>query len=183
MDARERREVHELLVRLADGDRAALHPAFARVSPLVHRFCARVRGGAPDAADTAQEALLRVFARLSELDPSRDAVAWAIGVAAWECRTARRREGRRRAREGPPREERAEAAPAEPRDGGPSPEDAAMERELLEAAREVLGTLRPTDADTILEALGGERESGNLFRKRLSRALGRLRAEWSRRYE
>jgi RNA polymerase sigma factor (sigma-70 family) len=175
VDARERREVHELLVRLAGGDRAALHPAFARVSPLLHRFCARVRGGAPDAADTAQEALLRVFARLDELDPSRDAVAWALGVAAWECRTARRREGRRRVREG--------TGDVEIADLAPSPEDRAMDRELLDAARDVLGTLRPADTETILDALGGERESGARFRKRLSRALERLRAEWRRRYE
>jgi RNA polymerase sigma factor (sigma-70 family) len=175
VDARERREVHELLVRLADGDRAALQPAFARVSPLVHAFCVRLRGGAPDAADTAQEALLRVFARLDELDPSRDAVAWALGVAAWECRTARRRDGRRRARE--------TGEEVDPASGLPSPEDAAMDRELLEAARDVLGTLRPADAETITDALDGEREVGARFRKRLSRALERLRAEWRRRHE
>ena len=167
--------MHELLVRLADGDRAALHPAFARVSPLVHAFCARARGGAPDAADTAQEALLRVFSRLGELDPSRDAVAWTLGVAAWECRTARTRAGRRSARETP--------GEADAADARPSPETAAIERELLDAACEVLGTLRPSDAETILEAMGGEREPGARFRKRLSRALERLRAEWRRRHE
>ncbi len=176
MDARERRAVHDLLVRLADGDRAALRPAFERVSPLVHRFCARLLGGAPDAADTAQEALVRVFARIGELDPSRDAVAWTLGVAAWECRSTRRRRSRSR-------ESSLEPGAAETVFAGPTPEETAMERELVEAAGDVLGALRPADAETILEALAGEREPGTNFRKRLSRALERMRAEWRRRHE
>ena len=164
------------MVRLADGDRAALHPAFARVSPLVHSFCARLLHGAPDASDTAQEALVRVFAHASELDPSRDAVAWVLGVAAWECRTTRRRTERRR-------EAMAEPDAIPGADGRPSPEETAIEKELLAAAREVLGALSPLDVETIEEALAGERTLGATFRKRLSRALGRMRAEWRRRYE
>lgn len=43
----------------------------------------------------ALAAVLKVFSRASEYDPERDALVWALGIAAWECRTIRRKRERR----------------------------------------------------------------------------------------
>src|SRR5207245_9364399 len=80
----ERAELRRLMVRLADGDRAAFRPAFALLWPRLRAFAARCVAAA-DAEDVAQAALLRVFSRASEYDAERDALAWALGIAAWAC--------------------------------------------------------------------------------------------------
>jgi 2-methylcitrate dehydratase PrpD len=67
--------------------------------------------------------------------------------------------------------------------GRPSPEDAAIEQDLLAAAADVLGAMNASDREAIAEALTGQRGAGPTLRKRLSRALERMRAEWRRRYE
>ena len=83
------------LARLADGDRSAFHPVFGRLKPELERFAARHLS--PDEAqDAAQQALVSLFSRASEYDPARDALAWALGIVAWEVRTRRRRAQRRR---------------------------------------------------------------------------------------
>src|SRR5262245_13587277 len=75
VDGRARKELQTMMLRLADGDRAAMEPVFAAVWPIVRRFAARALGGS-DADDTAQEALVRVFARAVEFDRERDALTW-----------------------------------------------------------------------------------------------------------
>ena len=116
---------------------------------------------------------IRVFSRASEYDPERDALAWALGIAAWECRTLRRKRERRREDGVPP--------PDRP-DPGESPEEAVIARDLSAAAEAVLGTLRPIDIETITAAAAGSGLRGAMFRKRLSRALGRLRIAWKARH-
>src|SRR5439155_540588 len=85
----ERAELRRLMQRLADGDRGAFSPAFALLWPRLRAFAVRYVGAA-DGEDAAQAALLRVFSRAGEYDADRDALAWALGIAAWECRTLRR---------------------------------------------------------------------------------------------
>src|SRR5207249_4174514 len=74
--------------------------------------------------DAAQEALLKIFRRAAEFEPSRPALAWALGIAAFEIRTARRR--RQRRREEPPPEDAFESQ----RHPDPTPEEAALTRDL-----------------------------------------------------
>jgi DNA-directed RNA polymerase specialized sigma24 family protein len=171
VDAGARAELHALMVRLSDGDRAAFHPIYAALWPLLRRFVSRQLAPA-DAEDVAQQALLKVFARASELDPERDGVAWALGIAAWEVRTHRRRALRRR-------EEPEAPAACDP---SPDLEALALARELELAAVEVLGTLRPLDVETLSAMARGDRPSGPTFRKRLERALVRFREEWRSRH-
>jgi RNA polymerase sigma factor (sigma-70 family) len=168
----ERAELRRLMVRLADGDRAAFRPAFALLWPRLRAFAARCLAAA-DAEDVAQAALLRVFSRASEYDPERDAFAWALGIAAWECRTLRRRRQRRR---------EDHVAPPDPPDPGENPEETIIARDLSAAAEAVLGTLRPIDIETIMVAAGSRNLRGATFRKRLSRALARLRVAWRARH-
>ena len=65
-------------------------------------------------------------------------------------------------------------------DPAPSPEAAAMARETGEALEKALAGMSPPDAATLLAFARGERPelSGPTFRKRVERALTRLRARW-----
>lgn len=160
------------LARLADGDRAAFAPVFGVLSPLVRRFCTRRLGDGPDAADAAQLALEKIFARASDYDPGRAALPWALAIAAWECTTVRTQ--RRRSRTEPLGDAES-AAELEAAD------DALAGAEDRAALRECLSQLSPGDRATLEEAFfetlgGGPRDA--TFRKRKERALGRLRALW-----
>lgn len=158
------RPLDALVARLADGDRSAFDPVYDAVEPQVRGVCRRLLGDGPDADDAVQQALIRVFERVSDWDPARGpALGWVLTTAAWEARTLRRRNVRRR------------EAPLEA-------EPAAVEvREPLEdVVRAVAATLDPIDRDALLTALAGERPAGATFRKRLQRAIGRVRVALGR---
>jgi len=177
MDATQRRQLQDVLARLADGDRAAFPPAFTLLWPVTRAFARsflRDEGGAEDAA---QQALIRVFLRAAEFDASRPALPWVLGIVANECRTLRRQSQRRR--EGP-----LEEADAHP-DPGASPEEGARRRDLERAAFAALNGLPAADVEAILAHIGAA-ERPDLppatLRKRLERALKRLRRSWSERH-
>lgn len=169
MDAGERSALQRDLTALARGDRAAFDPVFERLWPLFRGFAGRCLPPA-DAEDAAQEALLRVFSRASEFDAGRDALSWALGVAAWQIRTIRTRTRRRR--------EDGTGALRESADLRPSPEDEAVGRDASAALDRMLAELSPADAATLLAYARGERPDlpAPTFRKRVERALRRLRS-------
>ncbi len=171
MERSERDTLQRDMVALADGDREAFHPVFVRLWPLLRGFAARALDDR-DADDVAQEALLRVFSRASEFDRERDALSWVLGIAAYEVRTARQRRRRRRENAGQPIPER----PAKE----PSAETAVMRSEAERQLADALATLRPEECATLLAYARGERPSlpGPTFRKRVERALRRLRSAW-----
>ena len=177
MDNDQRRELQNLLARLADGDRAAFPPAFTLLWPVTRAFARSFLRDEAGAEDAAQQALIRVFLRAAEFDASRPALPWVLGVVANECRTLRRRAQRRR--EGP-----LEEADARP-DPGAYPEESATRRDLERAAFVALEGLPAADVEAILAHIGGG-ERPDLppatFRKRLERALKRLRRAWSDRH-
>src|SRR5205085_1919122 len=119
-------------------------------------------------------ALVKVLSRAAEFDPGRDALSWALGIGAYECRTLRKKQARRREDLG--------AAPADAVPATSTPEDAAIDGDLQAAAAAVFGALRPADSETLLAAARGQREKSSLFRKRLERALSRFRKEWRARH-
>jgi RNA polymerase sigma factor (sigma-70 family) len=171
MDSGGRAALQEEMTALARGDREAFDPLFRRAWPLVRGFAARTI--APhEADDVAQEAMLRIFFRASEFDPGRDALAWLLGVTAWQVRTHRTRDRRRR--------ETVLDEAAERVDASSSPEREAIARGLSEALDEALGELPRSDAETLLAYARGERPDlpGPTFRKRVERALARLRGLW-----
>jgi RNA polymerase sigma-70 factor (ECF subfamily) len=167
----ERQRLNELLARLADGDREAFHPVFLSLVPVLQRF-ARRHLGAQDAEDAAQEALVKVFARAARFDRSRDGLAWALGITAWEIRTARRRRQRRR-------EQALEGATLNSRlDRRPTPEDAAIAKDMDAALDDALRGLSPRDQEALHAYARDERTLGvppATFRKRVERGLARLR--------
>jgi len=165
------------MVRLASGDRSAFEPAYELLWPVLRRFAQRMLGEDAAADDAAQSALLKVFTRCSELDVERDALTWTLGITAYECRTLRRQQSRRR--------EVGEGALRSHVAHEPGPEASVLGRELERAAAEVLGTLQPVDVETLRAMMAGERPAvaPATYRKRLERALGRLRSAWRSRHE
>ena len=167
--------MQDALVRLADGDRTALHPAFVLAWPVARDFARAALRQAPDAEDAAQQGLLKLFARAVDYDPRRDPLPWVLTFVANECRTLRRRKQRRR--------EDPMATAADQPSGAATPEEDVIEQDLARAAREVLASLPPRDMETIVAALADPPEPrGAAFRKRLERARRRLRQAWNERH-
>lgn len=169
-------ELEALMLRLADGDRSAFEPLYDALWPLVRRLADRMLRGAPEAEDAAQEAMTKVFARASQFESGRSATTWVLAMTAYECKTLMQK-GRRR------REDQVPNGAAWIDVGG-TPEEIAISRDLERAAREVLGDLRPIDVETLYAAVSGTRPpiAHPTFRKRLERALTRLRSAWSSRH-
>jgi DNA-directed RNA polymerase specialized sigma24 family protein len=164
----EREQLSALMAGLADGDRDAFTPVFSRLWPLVHSFASRVSGGHFDPDEAAQRVLFSVFARASEYDRGRDALAWVLGITRWECRTLMRAASRRR--ESPLR--------ADTQHDLHSPEDALLDAELRSLLEDQIAELSLADR----EALGLEPPNSELapatLRKRKQRVLARLRGSW-----
>jgi len=180
MEAADRRALNAAMARLAEGDRSAFSPVFEILWPLLQSFARGLLRDPAEAEDAAQHALLKVFENAPRFDPERDAAAWAVAIAANECRAAQRRLRRRRERTAPLP---GEAHPAA-LDPHPDPESDAIGRDLLAAATEALGSLRPEDAETLKAAWRGDRSAlaPATFRKRVQRATERLRAAWRSRH-
>lgn len=165
-----RREIHDAMVRFADGDRAAFRAVFDALWPVLLSVTQRTLTIRADAEDAAQRALLRVFDRIADVDRARDGVAWAVTIAAYEVMTLRRQHMRRR-------EQSAEVLIAVA-DGGPSPTDHVIGEELRAAVRAAIGELPERDQVVLVAALDEVATSGETERKRRFRAFGRLRALW-----
>jgi RNA polymerase sigma factor (sigma-70 family) len=168
VEASRRARLQECLSSLGSGDREAFTPVFDILWPIYRRF-ARKHLPEADADDAAQEALLKLFVRANEFDPSRDASAFAIGVAFHEIRTWRRKRWRRR-------EDSVEAP-----DGihSTGPEDTIATREADELIEWGLARLSAEDRETLTLYAHDERASATkaaTFRKRVQRALERFRA-------
>ena len=164
-----------LMTAAADGDRAALDPLFAALWPPVVAYSTRFLRDQTLAEDVAQDALVKLFGRLDQYDRERDALTWALTFATWECRTARRRAQRR--------SEVASSSHEAAIDGAQLVE----ERELVRAALDALEALEPRDREVIAAVLLDDDElrrslAPATFRKRLERALGRLRTSWRSRH-
>jgi RNA polymerase sigma-70 factor, ECF subfamily len=166
-----------LVARLADGDRAAFDPLYEALWPVVRRLADRMLLGAPEAEDAAQEAMAKLFAQVSQFEAGRSVTSWVLAITAYECKSLRQKQWRRRERDG--------ASIEASDDSTLSPEAAAIARDLEAAALEVLGTLGPLDKATIRALMSGERPDvpRATFRKRLERALDRLRTAWSSRHD
>ena len=158
----------------ADGDRSAVEPLFHALWPVIAGYAQRYVGDRTLAEDVAQDALVKLFGQLDRFDRERDALTWALAIATWQCRTARRRVQRRG--EEP-------LAVEHVIDGAA----AAEERELVRAALATLETLAARDREVIAAALLDDTKLRDslapaTFRKRLERALGRLRISWRSRH-
>jgi len=160
----------------ADGDRAAIDPLFHALRPIVVAYTTRFLRDPALAEDCAHDSLVRLFGQLDRYDRERDALTWALTHATWQCRTVHRRVQRR--------SESSDVAKGV-FDGVFDGALVAEERELVRAALATLATLAPADIEVIVAAITDD-DRGALapatFRKRLERALGRLRSSWRSRH-
>ena len=166
-------DLDSLLYRLADGERAVFAEVFRALWPKVRRLSQSLLKNDADAADAAQQALEKVLTRCHEYDRSRPALPWALGIAAWECRTLLRQRSRRR-------ELPAELAP----ELGTETSTELERRELAQAAVAALGELSGDDQEALMATYWEEAASvsGATLRKRRERALHRLRETFKRLY-
>jgi len=168
------RELDALMARLADGDRSVFAEVFKRLWSPTQRLCMHLLQHDADASDAVQQAMQKILERASDYDPQRPALPWALAVAAWECRTIRRRRGRRR------------EAPMEAADDliGADAETEHVDRALTRAALTALEELSDTDRETLIATFWDESAStsGPTLRKRRERALTRLRNTFRRLY-
>lgn len=173
MNHADRSRLHQVLLRLADGDRSAFDSVFEQLWPVFRRFTQRALRGVPEADDVAQEALMKLFAHVSRFDPARDALAWSLAIVANECRASRRRTVRRR-EDSMPDGELSLATH--------SPEDALLRDELEQLLGRAIESLNPLDRETIALALNSNDRKAlwesTTWRKRWQRARTRLRAAW-----
>lgn len=172
-----RTRIQEEMTRYAAGYRDAFEPLFELLWPLVRSFTSRALGHA-DAEDAAQDALLKVFARIADFDPTRDALGWALGIAYYEVRTLRRHVHRRR--------EGDSGAAEHVEHGDPLADEAVIAAQVREALAAALEQLSDDDRQVLDEVLrdvdlqGGS--AGAAARKRRQRARDRLRAIWRKIY-
>jgi RNA polymerase sigma-70 factor (ECF subfamily) len=173
----DREQITKAMTLAANGERAAVDLLFGLLWPPVLGYATKFLGDATLAEDVAQDALVKLFGRLHQYDRERDALSWALTFTTWECRTARRRIHRRG--------ETVET----PESIGTSIDGAcvAEERELVAAALATLDSLPARDREVLTASLTDDDElkkslAPATFRKRLERALGRLRTSWRSRH-
>lgn len=169
----EHSELDALMARLANGERDAFSPLFRALWPPALKVCQRMLEGRADAADAAQSAMMKILERASEYDKNRPALPWALGIAAWECRTVLKRQHRLK-------ESQDKVVVSDEGSGANDLE----QRQLLNAALHAMGALTEADQQTLLSTYW-ETEgdvSGATFRKRRQRALTRLRDVFRRMY-
>lgn len=172
-------EIDVLMGRLADGERAVFSRVFELLQGPVRRLCGSLLKNDADAADAAQEAMQKIFTRASDYDRNRPALPWALAIAGWECRTVRRKSGRRR-------ETLAQDTPEHDANEriGAHAEDEILQRDLTQAAVVALGDLSDADRETLIATFWDEAASvsGSTLRKRRERAVTRLRNSFRRLY-
>jgi RNA polymerase sigma factor (sigma-70 family) len=167
------RELDVLMAKLADGDRTAFAPLFASLYPRALGL-ARMRLGAADVDDAAQQVLEKLFSRAREFTPGRPVLPWFYAIAANEIHTLVRRRARLRSRE-----VEGEGEIAEPIAADVDPEAEILREELRASVRVAVAALDEPSAEAIRALLGEGPAPRGLespaFRKRVSRAYARLR--------
>jgi len=172
----DRNELQTAMARLAEGDRRMLRPVFDGLYPLVSRFCRRMLPNNADAEDATQVTLEKLFFKVSDFDARGDALGWALALATAECRTVARKQLRRREDSDASLASLAKEGEAEP---------GLLREQMKRALADVLNTLKPEDVEALLASVElGPRPllPAATFRKRLERAVHRLRAAWRARY-
>jgi RNA polymerase sigma-70 factor, ECF subfamily len=169
----------ELAARARGGDVHAYEELVTRYQEVAFRVAWVVTRGGGEAEDAVQEGFVKAYQHLGRFRPGAPFHPWLLRIVANEARN--------RARSSRRREGLALRVAAQPVDAAPSPEAAALEREDHELLTAALGRLSERDRLVIAyrhlfelseaetaEALGVR---VGTVKSRLSRAMGRLRAE------
>jgi RNA polymerase sigma-70 factor (ECF subfamily) len=171
----DRVQLDRWMAEAADGDRTAIAPLFHELWPIALGYATRFVSDRALAEDCAQDALVKMFGQIQRYERGRDALTWALTHVMWQCRTARRVISRRKELPGVEDVRIVDGAAL------------ALERELVREALATLGSLEPRDIDVLTAALTDDDElratlAPATFRKRLERAVTRLRTSWRSRH-
>jgi RNA polymerase sigma-70 factor (ECF subfamily) len=163
--------VQRLMTAAADGDRTAVEPLFQVLWPMSVDYATKLVGDRALAEDCVQDALVKLFAQVDQFDRERDGTAWALALVTWQARTIRKQRERRR-------EDDVAANPSYEMDADPI---------FRTAIDEVLASMPARDRDVILASIVDDDALRDTlapatFRKRLERALSRLRLSWRSRH-
>jgi RNA polymerase sigma-70 factor (ECF subfamily) len=163
--------VQRLMTAAADGDRTAVEPLFQVLWPMSVDYATKLVGDRALAEDCVQDALVKLFAQVDQFDRERDGTAWALALVTWQARTIRKQRERRR-------EDDVAANPSYEMDADPI---------FRTAIDEVLASIPARDRDVILASIVDDDALRDTlapatFRKRLERALSRLRLSWRSRH-
>ena len=169
----------ELVDLARDGDVHAYEELVSRYQGIAYRVAWLGTRNAGEAEDAVQEAFVNAYSALPRFRPGAPFRPWILRIAANEARN--------RARSARRRESLALRVAAEPGGAAPSPEAAALEREDAHALTRALERLREPDRLVIAYRYLFELSEAEMadalgvrpgtVKSRLSRALGRLRAE------
>ncbi|HTU62467.1 MAG TPA: sigma-70 family RNA polymerase sigma factor [Polyangiales bacterium] len=170
MTPERRAQIHQALVRFADGDRSAIDVLVRELWPVLLDFARRSLAHEQDAEDVAQNVFVRLCTRVGEFDRERDGLSWAFGIAAYEVMSQRRRRARRREVPG-------DALHAVPHEAA-LVEENLLRAELLQALELALGALTRQDRELLSGISPNNDARGATRRKRRQRALDRLRLTW-----
>ena len=170
----------ELVVLAKAGDVHAYEELVSRYQGIAHRVAWLVARQAGEAEDAVQEAFVKAYDALPGFRAGAAFRPWILRIVANEARNRARSANRREGLA-------LRAAAVDPGGAAPSPEAAAIAREDAEALMRGLARLREPDRLVIayryLFELSEAETAGALgirrgtVKSRLSRALGRLRAE------
>lgn len=158
------------MIRLADGDRSAIPLVYRALWPSVVRYCATLVGDATEAEDLAQSALLKLFEQAYEYDPEKSTRTWALTIAAWECRTYRKKRSRNERNVD-------KMARTQVRESSPDIEDQAWKHRAVEALKELIRDMPEGDRQALVDSFV-RGLSNPIHRKRKQRVLARLRRRW-----
>lgn len=179
MNLRQRAELNEMMIRLADGDRSVFDSVYTLLFPVVQSFAMKYFGNFADADDIAQQTLVKIFGQAQNYDRSSDVLAWVLTIASFECRTLRQKY--RRKRESYFSAETLDQVSSESLD----PEGSALNQALKENLLKVFNEMRVEDQETILVSITDRQRPevpAATFRKRLQRALATLKSAWRAEY-
>jgi RNA polymerase sigma factor (sigma-70 family) len=171
----------ELVERARRGDQSAYGELVQAYQGIAFRTAYLVVGDAAEAEDAAQEGFVKAFYAMNRFRPGAPFRPWILQIVANEARNRRRSAGRRTALV------MRTAADAPSGEAAPSPEAAVLTGEQREELLAALNGLREEDRLVIacryLLELSEEETAAALgwrrgtVKSRLSRALGRLRAQ------
>ncbi len=142
----------------------------------VGRLCMALLGSQNEAEDIAQDTLLDAYAGFVRRGPTTSVRAWLCAIARRKCARHMERRGRREAR----------LRLIHDSARSPATDELVARRQRAEQAREAIGSIRPTEREALLLRYSAELSFEDVgqacgidaaaARKRVSRALGRLRA-------
>jgi RNA polymerase sigma-70 factor (ECF subfamily) len=139
----------QLLAAAREGDSAALESLLVRYQPHLYRFGLRMCGNTEDAGDIAQESLMAMARSLRDFRGDSSVSSWLYTIARRFCIKKRRR-----SRFAPAREDSLDGPGAEGAqrlaDPGPSPEQAAANRELAAALTQAIDALDASQREVLV---------------------------------